>query len=66
MRWPWKRLAEAKAHIDEAEVETEVAKKQFERTIADAVRIASALSTLFAHAERNEFSEKIQKVARGH
>lgn len=59
MRWPWKRNAEAQA-------ETEVAKQQYESTLRDEMRISTVLSSLFYHAEKNEFVEKIQRVARGH
>lgn len=66
MRWPWKRDAEVVEKAAKAEAQSEDAKREYERTVAEGSRVAQVLAALFAHAEHNQFSEKIQKVARGH
>jgi hypothetical protein len=59
VKWPWQKRQE------EASAETQEAKEQYEEAVRNSHNVADVLSVLFTYAERNEFSVKIQKVARG-
>lgn len=73
MKFPWKRIADAKAQTAEeqakaaaAHEQVEGAKAEYEKTLRTGFTVSAALSALFYHAEQNQIIENIQKVARGH
>lgn len=55
---PWKRTAESRAQAEEA-------RQEFESTVAAGRVVRSTVAALFAHADVNNFTEKIERVARG-
>lgn len=65
MKWPWKRLAEAKAQVIEAEAQAVQAEQNFKSTMRVQHRVSESLAALFYQAHQNRIVENIQKVARG-
>lgn len=72
MRFPWKRIADAKALTMEAQEsashaceQVEQAKAQYEATLRTGSVVREALAALFYHAEKNHIIESMQKVVRG-
>lgn len=66
MKWPWKRIAEGKDRAEQAEVQAEAARAEYNKTVQNGRLVSETLAALFYHAEKNRIVESIQKVARGH